>query len=181
MNRPRGFAGRMETWIGALVLIAAVGLAYSLMAGSPAEDARRRFRELLRAIDGMHYAEIAACLDPAFDGKRISGAWPRQARPLLRRFKPEEEALRSLLEPLALKLRLRSARADENEDGSIAVSAVLQLRGIELDGVGSAGLAEEISRRRPELQVVTTWRDLDGAPRLQSIELVSLGFEVGAQ
>jgi hypothetical protein len=172
MSRRGGTRRSSTTWITAIVLVCAGGLAWNLLSASPGELARRRFGDLVRAIDERRWSAASEHFDPAFDAQRIEGAWPRAARSALRRFSPDEASLRTLLEPLSLRLRLRSARADESADGSVTVSAVVQVRDLaSASGMTPSPVAEEIRRRRPEVHLTTSWRELDGAMRLVAIDL----------
>ncbi|MBL8900415.1 MAG: hypothetical protein JNM84_22485 [Planctomycetes bacterium] len=167
-------SSRATWWVTFLALLAAIGLAWSLLAGSRAEVARRRCGELVRAIDEERWGALLELVDPELEAKSFEGSWPRAARGILRRFTRDEAALRALLDPLDLRLRLRSARAEEHDDGTVSVGAVIQVRSIGSEsGMIPSPAAEAIRRQRPEVQVTTRWRERDGGFRLFSVDLAS--------
>jgi hypothetical protein len=174
MGQRRRRSSRATTWVTGLALLAALGLGWSLLTGSRAETARRRCGELIRAIDEERWSAVLERMDPELEAQSFEGSWPRGARSILRRFTRDEAALRALLDPLDLRLRLRSARAEENDDGTVTVGAVIQVRSIAGEsGMVPSPAAEAIRRQRPEFQVSTRWRERDGEFLLTAVDLAS--------
>ncbi|MBK9383542.1 MAG: hypothetical protein IPN34_01780 [Planctomycetes bacterium] len=174
MGHRRRRSSRATSWVTGLALLAALGLGWSLLSGSRAETARRRCGELIRAIDEERWSAVLERLDPDLEAKSFGGSWPRGARGILRRLTRDEAELRALLDPLDLRLRLRSARAQESDDGTVSVGAVIQVRSIGGDsGMVPSPAAEAIRRQRPEFQVTTRWREREGEFRLFAVDLAS--------